>query len=136
MNDHAAPVVRRLARIAATAPAILVLLACGPAVADVPEGPGWEDPEPVSVLYSLVLLGGVPLLLIAVITLLVYVPSMARGEKYQPGLAWRNENVWFGGPNGGIENVDQQDRAAIQASGADDCAGEPEESRGGASVRW
>ncbi len=69
----------------------------------------------------------IPAGLFALITLLVYVPSMARGQKYQPGLAWRNEPEWFGGPRGGVEAADEADQAT-----AGDQAGE----RGGASARW
>ena len=130
MNDRNAPVVRRLTRAAALIPALLVLTAVSPALGAPPER--WEDPEPVSTLYALALLAGIPLALFAVIALLVYVPSMARGESYTPGLAWRNENEWFGGPQGGVAGVGQGEREAIESPGS----AQAEDSRGGASAHW
>lgn len=127
MTDLNAPVVRRLARTLALTPAILVTIAAGPALAAPPES--WEAPEPVSTLEALLLLVGIPVALFVVIALLVYVPSMARGEKYTPGLAWRNENEWFGGPRSGIEAADKQEPEAIGSGGEDT-------GRGGASARW
>lgn len=125
MTQPHASVVRRVCRAAALVPAVVVLTATAPALADRPET--WTDPDPVGALWPLILLVGVPLGLFAVITLLVYVPSMARGEKYTPGLAWRNENEWFGGPRGGVEAAD-----TVEPAGAQD----DEHERGGASARW
>lgn len=122
-----ASVVRRLGRAAALTPAALVLLAAAPAMAAPPQS--WPEPEPISGLYALLLLAGAPLALIGIITLLVYVPSMARGEKYTPGLAWRNESEWFGGPAGGVEAVDRRDAPELEGS-------DPEHAKGGASGRW
>ncbi len=95
------------------------------ALADTPEG--WPEAEPVSTLSTLLLLAGIPVALIAVIALLVYVPSMARGDRYTPGLAWHNKNEWFGGPSGGVEAAESAERPALEA-------GEVE--AGGASARW
>jgi len=61
------------------------------------------------------------------ITILVYVPSMARGQRYQPGQSWRGESTWFGGPQDGVEAADRADAASADAADAD---------RGGASARW
>lgn len=118
------PVVRRLVTTAALAPVALLGLAA-PAAAAPPET--WPETDSVSVLDMLLLVLVIPVGLIAVISLLVYVPSMARGEKYTPGLAWRNENEWFGGPRGGVETAAKSDPAAIEAEGS---------ARGGASARW
>lgn len=101
-----------------------VVVAAGPAFADVPEG--WGEPEPVDRLWAMGLLVGAPLGLFALITLLVYLPSMRRGNRYEPGLAWRSEPEWFGGPSGG---VDAADRAGSRPAGQD-------ADRGGASARW
>lgn len=117
------PAVRRSALALMLTPVALVALAA-PALADAPTT--WVDPEPVSTLYVLLILVGLPAALFLGITLLVYVPSMARGEKYTPGLAWRNESEWFGGPRGGIEAVDRAGPEAIEGAGE----------RGGASARW
>ncbi len=126
ITDRNDPVVRRLARVLALAPAALVALSAGAANAVPPEG--WPAGDPVSTLQVLVLMVGIPVALLVAITLLVYVPSMARGEKYTPGLAWRNENEWFGGPRGGVEAVDRIEPKAVGAGGDED--------RGGASARW
>jgi hypothetical protein len=48
----------------------------------------------------------IPLALFGLIWLLVYLPSMTRGEKYKPGQAWRGEPEWFGGPRGGLEALE------------------------------
>lgn len=117
------PVVRRSALALALTPVVLVALAA-PALADAPTT--WVDPEPVSNLYVLLILVGLPVALFVGITVLAYVPSMARGETYTPGLAWRNESEWFGGPRGGIEAADVTGPEAIEGTGE----------RGGASARW
>lgn len=126
MTDLQAPVVRRVARAAALTPVLLVPLAAAPALAVPPEG--WEVAEPVSALQFLLVLVALPLGLFAIITLLVLVPAMARGEKYTPGLAWRNENEWFGGPSGGVE--------AAEESAPEELEGDDESRQGGSSARW
>lgn len=125
MTDLNAPVVRRLARAVALVPALLAGMAV-PAFADTPET--WADTDPVSTMNVLLILVVFPLGLAAIIGLLVYVPSMARGDKYTPGLAWRNESEWFGGPRGGVEASDRARPAAIE--------GAKDTDRGGASARW
>lgn len=72
--------------------------------AAVPEG--WSDPAPVDTLEALALLAGGPLLLFALVTLAVYLPALARGERVRPGEE-RTESVWFGGPRQGIEAADR-----------------------------
>jgi hypothetical protein len=118
---------RRVARVLAVTPAVLVLTAAAPALATAPDQWG---PEPtVHPLDALLVLVFIPLALIAVISFLVYLPSMIRGEKYHPGLAWRNEPEWFGGPRGGIEAAEESAHATPKALAADD-------GRGGASAHW
>src|SRR5680860_647430 len=136
MKNINASVVRRYVRVAALSPAVLVPMVAAPAFADVPVQ--WESGEPVSALYALLLLAGIPLLLFAGITLLVYVPSMVRGEKYVPGLAWRNEIEWFGGPRDGVAAVDRNDHDAIESSDSPDTSDEAVAvtGRGGSSARW
>lgn len=94
------------------------LTVAAPARADVPEG--WSDPEPVSGIHALLVLGGIPLLLFVGIVLAVYLPAMIRGERVAPGTATPNDH-WFGGPRSGTHQL---------ASGQDD------EGTGGASGRW
>lgn len=80
--------------------------------------------DPFQALLVLLL---IPAGLFALIALLTYLPSMARREtSYHPGLAWRHEPEWFGGPRDGLEKADKTDPAAVE--GAAD--------RGGASGRW
>ena len=88
-----------------------------PASADVPEY--WEEPAKVDKLEAILLLGGVPLLLMVVITFLVYAPSVARGERIAPGHAG-TENQWLGGPRksaGELAGPDTDDSQAGGASG-------------------
>jgi hypothetical protein len=122
--------VRRTARLLALVPAILVTSATSTAFADPPSQ--WEDNPSVSFLHVLLVLVGIPLGLFLLITLLVYLPSMSKGEAYHPGLAWRNEPEWFGGPRRGLEAADDQPVAV--GTGHGDDGAEPD--RGGASGRW
>jgi hypothetical protein len=119
-----APVVRRIAWAVALTPAAVVSLAAAPALADPPDT--WARPDKVSPLHVLLVLGAIPLGLFVLITLLVYLPSMVRGQKYQPGLAWRNENEWFGGPSDGVDAADKAEPAELEGAGES----------GGASARW
>jgi hypothetical protein len=87
----------------------------------------WDPVEPVSALDFLLVLVIIPGALFLVIFLLSYLAGMMRSESsYQPGLAWRNEPEWFGGPRGGLDKADEQPKVT---------AGEAPE-RGGASGRW
>jgi hypothetical protein len=112
--------------VLALVPALVVAMATAPALAAPPES--WEDNDPTSPLYVLSVMLLIPLGLILLIALLVYIPSMSKRESYQPGLAWRSEPEWFGGPRKGVEAVDQTHQPALSADGHDE--------RGGASGRW
>jgi hypothetical protein len=46
---------------------------------------GWSDPDDVAPLEFLLILAGLPLLLFVAIALMVYVPSLVRGEPLRPG---------------------------------------------------
>lgn len=108
-----------LARRAARASVLIggagLALLAAPAHADVPEG--WSDPEEVDTLQALLLLVGAPLLLFVGIAVLVYLPAMIRGEKLTPGPG-QAENVWFGGPRQGTEQLPAPDDETSQAGGA------------------
>lgn len=41
---------------------------------------------------------GIPVLVIAVVALLVFAPSIAKGPRYRPGLSWWAPPVWINGP--------------------------------------
>ncbi len=77
-------VVRRASRVLAILPAILVTLAASAAFAEPPET--WEDTPSVSGLHVIVLLVIIPLALFLLIWLLVYLPSMMRGNEDQSGV--------------------------------------------------
>jgi len=91
----------------------------------------WEDPGQVSPLRAILVFVLIPLGLFVLITLLVYIPSMRRGQSYHPGQVWRSEPEWFGGPRGGVDAVDETPPAVVSAGRGDGAA-----ERGGASGRW
>ncbi|MDI6911643.1 hypothetical protein [Nocardioides sp.] len=95
----------------------LVLLASGPAGADTPEG--WPVADGVDPVYAVLLLGGVPALLIAVITLLVMVPGRRERHALAAGQA---DDQWFGGPRQGTAELPPAEAGATGS--------------GGASARW
>lgn len=111
---------RRASRAVAVTSGLGAALLAAPAQAAPPIT--WPTPENDSLLASLVYLVGVPLLVIALVTLLVYLPSMIRGQSSEPALAFQERPEWFGGPRKG---------AAATAESV------PEDgSKGGASARW
>lgn len=95
----------------------LALLTAAPAAAEVPNG--WSDPDPVDPLHVLLVGVGAPLLLAVIITVLVYGPALARGERVAPH-APEVENQWLGGPRksaGELAGPDGDDSQAGGASG-------------------
>ncbi|MFC0622541.1 aa3-type cytochrome oxidase subunit CtaJ [Kribbella deserti] len=75
---------------------------------------------------------GIPALIIAVVTLLVYAPSIAKGPRYRPGLSWWAPPVWIGGPG------DRTTTSAPELT-AGESAAKPTavvQSTGGASASW
>jgi hypothetical protein len=119
------PVTTKLARrarrtsVVLLAGAALVVAAGGPAGADVPEG--WSNPSDVDPVEAVLLFVGVPLLLFLVITALVVIPGVIKGERFTPG-GQATQDQWFGGPSKGT--------AALPAPDND------ESKAGGASGRW
>ena len=89
-------------------------LLSSPAYADVPRG--WSEPEDVAMRTVLWMLVGIPAGLFLLITLLVYVPSLIRGEKTAPAGAIDTE--WFGGPVKGPDELPAPDDATSKAGGA------------------
>ncbi len=81
----------------------------------------------VSPLHFLLVIAVIPIGLALLITLLVYAPSLARGQRQESAAAWRDQNVWFGGPREGVEAAEKVDQSALEAS---------ESRSGGASARW
>lgn len=118
------PAARRVTRALALVPALLLAGAL-PASAAAPSQ--WPEAPSVSVLEILLVILLIPTGLALVIALVAALPSMrGGGSTYHPGLAWRHEAEWFGGPRDGLEKADKSDREAIEASGE----------RGGASGHW
>ena len=128
-NSPLRTLLRRAAALLLLVPALLVTSLTGTASAEAPVQ--WEDSGPYSPLYVITILVVIPAALFALITLLVYLPSMTRrGESYQPGQPWRNEAEWFGGPRGGVGAVDSTEQP-LAVSGSD-----RSKERGGASGQW
>lgn len=124
-NPHPTPVLRRLARGAVLAAVAASTALAAPASAAPPEQ--WEPAPEVSGMDMLLVLVLIPLGLFVVISLLAAIPSMIRGEGgYHPGLAWRHEPEWFGGPRDGLEKADKSDPEAVESASG----------RGGASGHW
>ena len=121
MPDLNARAVRRFLRALVLMPAVLVPLVAAPAMAVPPES--WPKGQPVTAFDYLLVLLIIPAGAALVISLLVMVPSMIRGQKTGSEQAWRNENEWFGGPQEGVEAADQEPQVA-------------EKGAGGASGRW
>ncbi len=96
------------------------------AVAAPPEG--WENATNDSMLVSLLKLLGIPLLIIAVITLLTYLPSIMRGGRSPVDATgyFAEHSEWFGGPRATPEAVEGRPVATEGQL----------TTRGGASARW
>jgi hypothetical protein len=82
---------------------------------------GWSEPEAVSGVHALLVLGGIPLALGLLIAALIYLPPLIRGERVAPN-APPVENQWIGGPGRGAAELAGPDTAQSEA--------------GGASARW
>ena len=98
----------------------------------------WDDGSGMSTLNALLIFVGGPLLIIAVITLLVMAPSLAKGPRYRPSQQWDAEPEWFGGPERRLAPVPTHPTGA-RARGVVDCqsAAHDHDGRlGGASASW
>jgi len=106
-----------------TATTALLLLPATPAMATVvPPDDGADPGNGLTVLQTLGLFVGIPVLLFVIIAVLVSAPSAARGPRYRPGLGWWAAPVWFNGP-------DDAERAVRESAGSSSQGG-------GASARW
>lgn len=97
----------------------LLVVGAGAASADTPEPRpgGWEPKPDVDPLHAIALLGGVPLLVFIVITLMYVGPALARGESLSVKGAER-EDQWLGGPRKSPEELAAPDAADSKAGGA------------------
>ena len=113
---------RTAARVFAAAFALALPLAGAPAFADQPSG--WAPQPSHSFWNYLVLLILIPAALAITIAVLVVLPSLVKGDAYDPTRAWAGmrlgKSEWFGGP----------------ARGTDQAAAPKAEGSGGASASW
>lgn len=98
----------------------------------------------MSTLQTLGTFVGIPAAAFVIIALLCVVPSWARDPRYRPGLTWKAEPTWIGGP----EDPDRPatpagaERPAIGGEEPGQNAADPEEQAdaasrtGGASASW
>lgn len=68
---------------------------------------GDQPGKGLSVLETVGLFVGIPLLVAVVLTVLTFAASGARGPRYRPGLTWWAEPVWIGGPQTAVSPVDR-----------------------------
>ena len=113
---------RTAVRVFAATFALVLPLAAAPAFADQPSG--WPSQPTHSFWNYLVLLILIPAALAITITVLVMLPSLVKGDAYDPMKAWAGmrggKSEWFGGP----------------AKGTDQAAAPKAEGSGGASASW
>jgi hypothetical protein len=95
----------------------LVVAGAGAASADVPEFWGGDPVDPVDPWHAVLVLVGIPLLLFVVITLLVVVPGIVKGERFTPG-GQATADQWFGGPRSGTRELPAADTDESKAGGA------------------
>jgi hypothetical protein len=80
-----------------------------------------DDPGPgLTAAQTLGIFVGIPVLIIAFIYVVVYASTGSRGPRYRPGVAWRGDPRWWGGPS---------------EAGAVDAAS-PTQGGGGARAHW
>lgn len=92
-----------------------LVLAAGPAFADVPVG--WGEPVDVSLIDWLKAVVGPGILVCLIVAGFVLVPGFARGE----GFLGRDEHAddqWFGGPRTGADELPAGDEPKAVSGGA------------------
>ncbi|AIY16801.1 hypothetical protein ACIRN4_07345 [Pimelobacter simplex] len=99
--------------------ALLVVGGAGAASADtpVPQPGSWEPKPDIDVLHAFLVLGGIPLLVFVVITLLYVAPALARGENLGVN-ALEPESQWLGGPRKAAGELAEPDSEDSKAGGA------------------
>lgn len=96
--DQTSSVVRTARRVSVVALGLAAGLAAAPAHAEAPTTSFWEEAEDPSALEFLAIFVGAPFAIFAVLALLVYLPSMMRGQSSEPALVFSQRSEWFGGP--------------------------------------
>lgn len=134
---------RRAAR-AAVVGAVLIsaMLATSPAMA-LNRDDGDDPGAGISDLKMLGIFVGIPVASMALIWILVSIPSMIRGPRYRPGKEWQANSEWYGAPG---DEVEGGQGAPELESGKSDTAltgtlvepgeGGTDSSGGGTSARW
>jgi hypothetical protein len=107
------PHLRRFTRAAALALVVALPMVATPSFAQVPEN--WSHPDPVDGLEAILVLGGIPLLLFVVITLLVMAPSLAKGERTAQDIG---DGDWFGGPGKATNELESASSEPSETGGA------------------
>lgn len=122
-NETTSSIVRKLTRAAVVIAGLALVAIASPAAAAPPAS--WEEPQNDSALAALLLLVGVPLVIIAVIALLTYLPSMVGSKSAGNSLAFQERPEWFGGP-----------RQGAGAAAVTDADPDTTTDKGGASAHW
>lgn len=101
------------------ASALLVVVSATAASADTPEPrPGsWEPKPDVDVLHAFLVLGGIPLVVFLLITVMFVGPALARGEDLSID-AREQDTQWLGGPRKAAGELAAPDSADSRAGGA------------------
>jgi hypothetical protein len=84
--------------------------------------------------HNVAIFAGIPALIIAVVALLVYAPSIAKGPRYRPGLSWWAPPVWIGGP--GDRTTTSAPAGTPELTAGDPTATTVARTTGGASASW
>lgn len=91
------------------------LVVAGPALA-IPDG---SEPGPgLSILSTLLIFLGGPLLLFVLLAAFVGIPALLRKPRYQPGRPWEHDPVWFAGPEDPHEALTTTRPGRAQGGGA------------------
>lgn len=100
----------------------------------------WQQGSDMSAFTALLVFVGGPLLIMAIVTLMVMAPSLAKGPRYRPGTEGDEANAseWFGvlpGSDGQAElaQADTPQRQLATSASPDRLT---DEDTGGASARW
>lgn len=89
---------RRRVHAAVAVLTTLLLTACANERDAYPHGEQGASSTDGSLLRTLALYVGAPLLVAGIIAALAWLPGMVRGTRYRPQYGWSAEPVWFAGP--------------------------------------
>jgi hypothetical protein len=101
----------------------------------------WDQGSDMSLLNALLLFFGGPLLIIAVVTLMVMAPSLAKGPRYRPGADAEDvaASEWFGVVPGSddssqVEGSHRAPQRQLATAATEERL--TDDDTGGASARW